>query len=81
MLDQVKGYAGMRKIALCKSGPDSPLRTCLNNQPILQIGLLDQARPIILLMAMITFCMRKVQNVYRSSGSFGNAAIQNQAGA
>jgi hypothetical protein len=43
MLDQVQGYAGMRKIATCQTSQDGPLRICLNNEAILQIGLLDQA--------------------------------------
>ena len=46
VLDEVSSYAGMRKIALGQTYPDGPLRILLNNKPILQLGLLDQARPL-----------------------------------
>ena len=44
VLDVVESYAGMRKIALGRTYRDGPLRILLNNKPILQLGLLDQAR-------------------------------------
>ena len=53
-LDRVRGYMGMRKIALCTDGPESPQRICLNNQRILQIGLLDQVRPCILALGCVS---------------------------
>ena len=46
ILDQVESYAGMRKVALGRTYPNGPLRILLNNKPILQLGLLDQARAL-----------------------------------
>ena len=48
-LDVVKGYFGMIKKSLAKLPNDGPLFIHLNNKPILQVGLLDQASPTILL--------------------------------
>jgi len=41
VVDEVKSYFGMRKIALCPDA-DGTLRLCLNNQPLFQFGPLDQ---------------------------------------
>ena len=40
-LDRVESYAGMRKIAVAKDA-QGVIRICLNNQPIFQVGPLDQ---------------------------------------
>ena len=51
--DEVMSYAGMRKIALGKSTPTGPLRIFLNNEPLLFLGTLDQARTIFLMYSQL----------------------------
>jgi hypothetical protein len=41
-LDSFSSYVGMRKYSMSTIAKDSPLRLFLNNQPMFQLGLLDQ---------------------------------------
>jgi hypothetical protein len=44
VVDMVAGYTGIREYTLQQIAPTGPLRIFLNNQPLLQWGLLDQVR-------------------------------------
>lgn len=41
-VDCLISYVGLRKYSLSTIGHDTPLRIFLNNEPIFQLGLLDQ---------------------------------------
>ncbi len=47
--DTVKGYFGMRKAHIAPLPNNRPMVIWLNNKPITQLGLLDQAFPLSLL--------------------------------
>lgn len=53
VLLQVQSYAAMRKFAGCKDNK-GVLRSCLNNKPVVMLGLLDQVNPA--LMMRHTYC-------------------------